>query len=803
MNDDDDSQRTTSPPAPDALGPASLAGTGDAGTFVLYVQEMPYATIAHTLAADGSYRGRAAVSYAGQSFTRTLSVTVDGAGRWTRIDSEAPTGNVSMTRAGLAVTSEHSRGIDAMQLEPGAILFEEYNPAILSPVLSQRRAARGAQTIPVLMPGNPPVDGTLTRQEDAVRALGGKDLRFARWLLDFAGASIEVLADENQRVVLLSIPAQHAAYVRDGYQDLLVVAGDDPRLSRSVHEVDVDRDVKIRMRDGVALAVDVYRPAGTGRHPTIVVRTPYKKELYESQGRYFARRGYAYAVQDVRGRFASEGEWTPFVNEKRDGYDTVEWAARQPWSDGKIGMLGGSYLGWVQYLAAVEKPPHLVTIIPSVAPPDPLYNLPYEHGAFSLLTALVWADIVARDVTADVSGAMFQEIIDKKYGNLLGGLPVIDLDQTVLGRTNQHWREWIAHPTADAYWAGASYLDLLSDLDLPVFIQSGWYDGNGIGSKLAYARLARPGKPIKLVLGPWGHTEDATRWLGDHDFGPEAIAIDLSREYLRWFDRFLKGIDNGIDTEPLVSIFAMGSNRWLHGDCYPLEGTVLETWYLASGGAANGIGGDGTLTRESPMGAEGDSYIYDPGDPTPAPAFYETPERRPAEVVSQEQQQRERAGHHDHVLAGRSDILVYTSEPMAEDTTFAGPVSAALYASSTARDTDWFVTLVEIDDQGRAGHIVQGRLRARYRESLVQPTPLTPGKIERYALDMWQTAITVKRGHRLRVEVASASFPLWSRNLNTGGHNETETAHVPATQTILHSAAYPSHVLLPRVATPK
>jgi putative CocE/NonD family hydrolase len=794
----------TASSAPEAEGPASLAGMRDEGTFLLYTQETQVATIEHTLEADGRYRGRATVSYAGQSFTQTFAVTVDPAGRWTRLDSESPRGNTSIVRTGLALTVTSPKGTETAQLSPGAVLFENFSPALLTPLLRHQGASGAAQKFPVFVPGRPAVDGTLTRKDDAIRALAGKDIRFGHWVFEVAGLELDILADEAGRVVLITVPVQRAAYVRDGYQGLMVAAVDDPKLSRPEHEVVVDDDVKVKMHDGVELSVDVYRPAGAGKHPTIVVRTPYKKELNELQGRYFAKRGYAYVVQDVRGRFASGGAWAPFVNEKRDGYETIEWAASQPWSTGKVGTIGGSYLGWVQYLAAVEKPPHLVTLIPNVAPPDPLYNIPYEYGAFFMLGSLWWADVVATGAAADLSGAALQKIGDKKYSRLLAGLPVIDLDEVALGGKNQHWRAWIAHPTADAYWAGASYLESLSRVDLPVFIQSGWFDGDGIGSKLAYARLAaRARKPLKLVLGPWGHTDTANRRHGNRDFGPEAVAIDLSREYLRWFDHWLKGVDNGIDKEPLVSVFAMGSNRWLRGNHYPLEGTVLEKWHLASGGQANGLGGDGKLRREPPSGADRDTYTYDPGDPTPEPSYYEEPERKPGEVVSREEADRAREAHHDQVLASRRDILVYASEPMAEDTTFAGPISAVLYASTTAKDTDWFVTLVEVDAAGKTFELVQGRLRARYRASMARPTLLTPGKIEKYTLDLWQTGITVKKGDRLRVEIASAAFPVWSRNLNTGGHNETETAHVPATQAILHSPAYPSHVLLPKVPTPR
>lgn len=787
-------------PEVDPDAPASLAGAADRGAFTLYVSETALATIDYELRADGSYEGKATIAYAQQSVTQTFDVHVDEAGRWTKLEASAPAGNATIARDGRKLTITHRTGTDTMEIEPGTSLFENFSPALISPLLRRYDAkAGGRQPIKVLVPGAPTIAAHLTRKDDVVRAVEGRDATFGQWLLELDALQLDILTDAEGRVVLVDVPVQKATYVRDGFVALRRESVDDPTISKAEHEVVLDDDLKVKMRDGVHLSVDVYRPKAEGKHPTIVVRTPYKKELNEMQGNYFARRGYAYVVQDVRGRFASEGEWVPFVNERKDGYDTIEWAADQSWSSGQVGMIGASYLGWVQWLAAVEKPPHLVTIIPNVAPPDPLYNIPYEYGAFFMLGAIWWADVVASGATADLSGVAMQKIGDKKYTKLLAGLPVIDLDKAVFGKENPYWRQWIEHPTADAYWAGASYLDELKRVNLPVFIQSGWFDGDGIGSKLAYARLAKR-KHIKLVLGPWGHTDTAARRLGDHDFGPEAVAIDLQREYLRWFDRWLKGVDNGIDREPLVNIFAMGSNKWLSGKSYPLPGSKLEKWYIGSEGKATMADGGGTLRPQTPSGAPSDTYVYDPADPTPHPDYYEAPERKKGEAVAIEEAKKQREAHHEKVLASRKDILVYQSEPMTEDTTFAGPVSAVLYASTTGKDTDWFVTLVEVDAAGKLFPLVQGRLRARYRTSRSKPTLVRPGKVEKYTLDMWQTGITVKKGHRLRIEIASAAFPVWSRNLNTGGHNEVETEFVTATQTILHSKKYPSHVILPRVS---
>ncbi|SPE32616.1 Hydrolase CocE/NonD family protein (fragment) [Candidatus Sulfopaludibacter sp. SbA3] len=298
----------------------------------------------------------------------------------------------------------------------------------------------------------------------------------------------------------------------------------------------------------------------------------------------------------MRGRFASEGVWEPFVHEAKDGYDTIEWLAKQPWSNGKVGMIGASYLGWVQWFAASQHPPHLTTMIPNVSPPDPFHNIPYEYGVLMLEGGLWWASVVESDATADLSGAALRATFDKPFGKLLSTLPVIDIDKSYFGKENKYWRDWLSHPAQDKYWADTMFLDKLKGVNIPVFHQSGWFDGDGIGTKLNYHAMVEAGHANqKLTVGPWPHSDQATREFGGRDFGPGAI-VDLQRDYLRWFDYWLKGVDNGIMKEPLVNVFVMGSNRWLQGPKYPLPETSFRKLFLASGGHANTTKGDGKLT---------------------------------------------------------------------------------------------------------------------------------------------------------------------------------------------------------------
>jgi len=474
-------------------------------------------------------------------------------------------------------------------------------------------------------------------------------------------------------------------------------------------------------------------------------------------------------------------------------------------------MIGASYVGWVQWWAAREKPPHLTTIIPNVSPPDPYFNIPYEYGSFFMFGAIWWADILEKEATGDLSGKAMHDINSKKYGTLLRHLPVIELDSIVLGKQNKYWRNWIAHPDNDSYWDQASFLGRLKNVDIPVFHQSGWYDGDGIGSKLNYMAMAGAGhKYQKLVIGPWPHSAQAVRTGPNNiDFGPNAI-VDLERAYTRWMDKWLLGIDNGIEREPLVSLFVMGSNQWLEGDSYPLPGTKFTNYYLTSIGRANSSDGNGMLSVNPPSSAATDTFTYDPGDPTPEPLFYVDPDEAkkssPADsgkVKSIDETLAKQLAYYAKVDKERSDILVYDTPPMTEPLTIVGPISAVLYAGSSAKDTDWFMRLSQVNEKGEVYPLVHGTIRARYRNSFAKPELLKPNAVYEYHLDMWQTGITVPAGCKLRVEVASASFPMFSRNLNTGGHNETETKFVSAKQTIYHDAEHPSHVILPVIPSPQ
>jgi putative CocE/NonD family hydrolase len=783
--------------------PAPLSGFSDDGVLAIYVNEDRVGTVYMGWKKDGSFDNRVVLQVAGQTAERRTVLTPDAEGRWVKFTTSIGGVEISAERTGSTATRTVRGGATTSNLpvRQGSFVFDNNGFGSVSQSLrAYDRAKGGAQKFPLLIIGGGGTTLTIELLEKTTRAVAGRDLSLTRFRynLQAGGADMFAWAGDDGLLYLLEIPSQKSAIVREGHEALRKAPAPDPLVSSPEYEVDEVHNAEVPMRDGVRLKADIYQPKRAARAPAILIRTPYKKDMMQLTGRFYARRGYVCAIQDVRGRFGSPGVWEPFMNEARDGYDTVEWLAAQPYTNGKVGMIGASYVGWVQWLAAGERPPHLTAIIPNVAPPDPFFNVPYEYGVFFLRGALWWADVLESAATADLSGAALQRTMEKKYTEAARKLPVIDLDKEILGRESKYWREWIRHNTNDAFWRRGSHLDKLAKVRIPVFHQSGWFDGDGIGAKLNYLAMARHGHPYqKLTLGPWGHTDAASRTLGETDFGAAAL-VDLQRDYLRWFDHWLKGRDSKILDEPLVSLFVMGENKWLHGPVYPLPQTQMTKLYLASGGKANTSKGDGKLTWETPAAAApSDRYTYDPGDPSPDPRVFEEPEESKKRVLTYEERRKLARTYHDRVTDSRADILVYATSPLEKPVTIAGPVSMKLWASTSARDTDWFVWLMKVDKKGEIQSLTQGKFRARFLRSMAKPRLLTPDKVYEYTIDLWHTGIRFDRGERIRIEVSSSGWPIFSRNLNTGGHNEMETRFVKANQTVHHDAARPSHLLLP------
>ncbi len=560
------------------------------------------------------------------------------------------------------------------------------------------------------------------------------------------------------------------------------------------NDIRIENRVAIPMRDGVVLYADVYRPVGDGKYPVIVSRTPYSTERTpDAYGAavFFSRRGYVYVFQDVRGRHESEGRWEPFRDDIEDGYDTVEWAARQPWSNGKVGMEGGSYLGQVQWRAAQAKPPHLVTIFPRVASTSIYHDWITVNGGWRLAFNFGWGPVRQESRIMQNTGPHTMEGGPEaiSYDNVVWRLP-LNAMQELVGRNAQFYRDWIAHPDYDDYWKKLSVEESFDQIDIPVHTMGGWFDIFAQGALRGYVGVSHKGasekarKGSNIIMGPWEH--GGAQKVGDMDWGKAAV-VDYDAVALRWFDYWLKGIANGLDREPPVKVFVMGRNEWRFSNEYPLARTEYRKLYFHSGGKANGSQGDGRLSWEAPAGgAEFDRYRYDPSNPVPSHGGANC---CGVGTTSGPRDQRR--------IENRSDVLVYTSDFLAEETEIVGPLKVVLHASSDAVDTDFVAKLVDVYPDGRAINVAEGILRARYRESLSAPRLLEPGKIYEMAIDMIGTANAFQKGHRIRVHITSSHFPQFDRNPNTGKPFGMDDELKTATQTVYHSKAHPSHIVLP------
>jgi len=549
------------------------------------------------------------------------------------------------------------------------------------------------------------------------------------------------------------------------------------------YDVEMRLDVKVPMRDGVELSADIYLPKGEGKCPTVLMRTPYSNNVPDmiEKGRRLANNGYACAIQDCRGRWDSGGQYYPF-REGEDGHDTQNWIGQQEWSDGKIGMAGGSYVGTVQWQSAPHRSEFLKCIAPRVICCDYFSGLVYPGGAFQLNVMMTWG--------MRTNAHTGQSIDYHNWTEAFRALPVIEMDEFA-GRSLPFWKDWVQHPSYDEYWEEFNGEKQWEEIAIPAFNMGGWYDLYATNSFINFNGLRQNGRTpearqSKLIVGPWPHALSTSPRTGDIDFGSHSMA-DLEGEELRWFDYWLKGIDNGIMDEPPLQLFIMGINQWRNEQEWPLARTRWQKAYFDSEGKANSLLGNGHLSGKEPQGAEVDQYVYDPRYPVQTLGGNNccSPDVVPW-------------GPHDQRAAEmRSDVLCYTSEPLEADLEVTGPIQVVLYAATDGTDTDWTAKLVDVSPTGYARNLCDGILRARYRESMSEPTLVEPGKVYEYKIDVGVTGNTFLKGHRIRVEISSSNFPRFDRNPNTGHPFGIDAELRQARQTIYHNKEYPSHILLP------
>jgi putative CocE/NonD family hydrolase len=558
--------------------------------------------------------------------------------------------------------------------------------------------------------------------------------------------------------------------------------------------------VAMKTRDGVTLRADIYRPAAEGKYPTLLQRTPYNKDNTAEFGRRAAERGFLVVVQDVRGRYTSDGEWYTFKHEPEDGYDTVEWAAALPNSNGKVGMFGGSYVGATQMLAAIAHPPHLAGICPVVTASNYHENWTYQGGAFEQWFDESWTAGLAQDTLNRV----IRQNTNAKVGSTvlpLNQFPVFNISppQSAGALTQSlapYFLDWLAHPTYDDYWTQWSIEENYQNIQVPALTIAAWYDIFQGGSLRNYMGLkahagneaARNGQHLLVTIG--GHSGGG-RHIGAVDFGPAAAEFDENEITLRWYNYLFKGERNEFaDADKPVRIFVMGKNEWRDEDEWPLKRAKEERYFLHATRSANSISGNGGLSTASPEAEAADSFVYDPANPVPTVGG-------PLCCDGQHQA----AGPRDQKeVEARQDVLVYSTPPLDADLEVTGPVTLDLFAKTSAADTDFTGKLVDVAPDGTAINLTEGILRARYRESTKgAPKPITPGEVYEYKIDLWSTSNVFLKGHRIRLEVSSSNFPRFDRNLNTGKDDATDGEIVKATNAVLHDAAHPSALILPVV----
>jgi len=521
------------------------------------------------------------------------------------------------------------------------------------------------------------------------------------------------------------------------------------------------------MRDGIKLGASVYRPDVDGTFPCLLELRYFRAPFQDHWGEYYAARGYVVALVDSRGRGDSEGKWEFYVNEPKDGFDTQEWLGTQPWSNGRIGMLGISYNGFTQLMPAPLGSKYVKALFPLECQ-QTNFGCLYNDGVLQL-NIIYEGGLFTR---GKLETARYFSPSDPHYRQL----PILD---TVDKYPDvQYVKDWIRHSQYDEYWKSYGVKEKYGRIKVPAYFMTGWYDNllhesfrNFDGfRRQGGSREAREG--TKILVGPWAH-------------GGSVGYSELDRLQLHWYDYWLKDMPNGIDKESPIKIYVMGAEVWRTENEWPLARSKYEKYYLQSGGRANSLKGDGMLNAVAPPDdSTPDQFTYDPDNPVPTTGGQITT------TLASGPRDRRRTQERD-------DVLVYTTEPLKEDVEVTGPVELRLEAASSVVDTDFTATLSDVRGDGQALQICEGIVGVKYRDSLEHPRPIEPNKIYAYKISLWETSMVFKAGHRIRLEVSSSNFPRYARNQNTGLPLGTSAKMVSANQTIYHDREHPSYLILP------
>ena len=576
--------------------------------------------------------------------------------------------------------------------------------------------------------------------------------------------------------------------IANSSQNTVIAQSAQPATSPTRYEVTIQTGVPVKMRDGVTLIADIYRPKAQGKFPVLLTRTPYNRRD-PMTGTFLASHGYVAVLQDTRGRFDSGGEFYPFKHESDDGYDTIEWAAALEYSNGMVGTFGGSYVGATQMLAAISRPPHLKAIFPYVTASEYYDGWTYQSGAWMQAFSSTWTTGLAQDTLRRKASVMMADL-----NEWMTQLPVDKyqmVKQLAPADYAPYFRDWIEHERDDEYWKRWKISDHYSKLDIKALHSGGWHDiflkgsiGNYVGMR-KNAPTAEARDNQRLLVGPWAHAATSAEGkIGDVTFGKSAV-LDMNGTIVKWMDYALKGIKNEFATDSPVKLFVMGENVWRDEKEFPLARTQYTKYFFHSLKGANGDTSDGGLSTRSPANEKPDTFEYDPANPVPtiggrlccggtSPGPFN---QKPNEA--------------------RQDVLIFSTPTLERDVEVTGYITVELFAASSAVDTDFTALIADVDQNGYARFLTDGIVRARYRNSTEKAELIEPGKIYKYTVDLWATSNLFKAGHKIRVYLSSSNFPRFNRNLNTGEATMHGTKMVKARQTIYHDAERPSAIVLP------
>ena len=546
-----------------------------------------------------------------------------------------------------------------------------------------------------------------------------------------------------------------------------------PVASRVVTEAGVDRkfNVRIPLRDGLTLSADLTLPISLPA-PAVVIRTPYGKtgEWQSGRNTFLAKAGYVSVHVDVRGRGDSDGTFEPYRNDGPDGADVIAWAAAQDWCTGDVATYGGSYGARIQWLTALEQPPALRAMVCVVTPSDPFVEWP---TGLPTPMHVNWYRLT--------DARMPQYLDDVDWMAAYRHRPLMTMDEAA-GFVSPGWREELRHRTLDDWWEPVRYQHRIGEIDVPVLHISGWYDDEQIGTPANFAAMVAAGRAgQRLLMGPWGHLVNTARTLGEVDFGPDAL-IDLDAHIAVFLDEQVKGSKPKSPPAP-VRIFVMGANEWRDEQTWPPAGARPTVYHFSSNGQANSRFGDGQLVASAVTSDQPpDEWTHDPDRPVP---------------FITDQSSAQIGGPDDYYgIESRGDVLVFTSEPLAEPLEIIGPVTVIAHVDTSAADTDITAKLLDVHPGGFTQRLCDGMVRLRYRDGFSSEQAVTPGETYEVTIRLWDTCVRLAAGHRLRAEIASSAFPKFDVNLGTGGDRITETTGVIAANRFWHTPSRPSRLIL-------